>query len=612
MTMEGAGGSPQHTTQVDLGGLMAVLSDHLYSTRDVVLRELVQNAHDSIARRRAQHADAPEGRIDVAASGDSRVLTVSDNGGGLSLEEVHAYLATVGAGATGRYRTESGATDQIGMFGLGFLSAFVVADEVVVTTTSASTPDATWEYRSSDGHSYSVLPTESAPVGTTVQLYLDRAHADLARSDLLAGLLRRYCRLLPIAVHLDGSSPVNLSPPWRGDWASASNTELLSFAKQFETRFEPIAAIRVDAADDLVSGALWIHGGSSYGNADNRQMAVAVRGMLITDEDTDLLPRWAGFVSGVVESTQLNPTASRESLRHDVAYGEAQLEVAEALVSGLVSLAERSPAVWQRVVERHGEALRGAAVTDDRLFDLVADLVPIPTSQGDRRAAQLTVGRLLYVTLGAERGFEEIVFRAQGLPIARGDHYGVLAFLRRYADRHDLVVVEIGTDDGNSVVFGEADLEEDDLAWLQSELADADEVVVASRFSPPALPLAVIPDREAELRERLRRDDLRASTGDGPFALAQIHADSIGERPLTRIYVNLDCPTMHRVIEARRRDPAGAVRALSVLRSIKDLMAASDRGRAGERDLAATFERVMAVVDGVLLGTTGTAPEEPS
>lgn len=593
-------GIERFETSVDLGGLMSVLSKHLYSTPDVAIRELVQNSHDSITRRRMVEPDFAAGAIAVATDPERLRLTVTDNGAGLTERQLHEHLATVGVGATRLARESTDDDELIGMFGLGFLSAFVIAHEVTVTTTSVETPDQTWQYRSRDGFAYTVLPAETASIGTVVDIRLDPAFRDLSTSRMVEGILHRYCRLLTLPISLDGGPPINLSCPWR-ETASADSIDAMQFADAFESRFEPLATIPVDTADGWLRGLLWIHGGSTYGNADNRRLSAYVRGMLLADNDIELLPRWAGFVSGVVESPRLTPTASRETIQQDASYTETQIVLADALTSGLASIARNQPDVWRRILRRHGEALLGAALADDTLFELLADQVKVATSQGDLPVAALRVGRRVHVSAGSERGFEELLFHALGTPIARGSRYGVLAFIRRYADRRGLEVVEVGTDEGNEMLFEAAEIDAGDRAWLASELAGADEAVLPARFEPSSIPLVVIPDRESELKQRVERDDLDRAAGRGPAALARLHTASIGDRPPVRVYVNVGCPTITHLLHARHANPVGAMRAVTFLRSIKTLMVAADHERGGQSNLRAAFEDTLAVLDGLLL-----------
>jgi molecular chaperone HtpG len=128
------------TTQVDLGGLMAVLGQHLYSTPVVALRELVQNAHDSLRRRRLEDGEwRGEGRIGVQGDPARGILRITDTGAGLTDHEIHAYLATVGVSYTRSLRERTQSEELMGLFGLGFLSAFVLAEEVTLRTTMPAT-----------------------------------------------------------------------------------------------------------------------------------------------------------------------------------------------------------------------------------------------------------------------------------------------------------------------------------------------------------------------------------------------------------------------------------------------------------------------------------------
>lgn len=244
-------------TGVDLGGLLDLLGSHLYSSPGIVLREVVQNAHDSVTRRRLTDPGWSGGRIDVRCEPARRRLTVGDDGAGMTADELQADLATIGAGATRRERDASGSDELIGMFGIGFLSVFRVAEEV------------------------------------------------------------------------------------------------------------------------------------SYATSDNRQLAVHVRGMLVDDEARDMLPRWAGFVSGIVESERLAPTAAREDLHRDDAYAATQSALREALIEGLAAVARDEPETWRRVLRRHNQALTGAALVDPRLFDLLADDLLLPSADGEASAREL-------------------------------------------------------------------------------------------------------------------------------------------------------------------------------------------------------------------------------
>lgn len=584
-----------HTTNVNLGGLLGVLSQHLYSTPVVAVRELIQNAHDAISRRRIEAGWHDAGRIHV--SGEGNVLRVSDNGSGLTEPEIHAVLATIGIGYTRQLRQQNASDQLIGLFGLGFLSAFVVARKVSVITCSHQTPSETWRYQSLDGEQYWVSPMPSrGGIGTTVELELREDYdflADMAELNRVVGF---YCALLREPVYI-GDKHINaMLPPWRVPIGAVALHPVqarkrdIAFASQFERQFEPLCTLPVHAsADSDVQGMLWVQDGSFYGGNDNRKLSVYVRGMLLDDNASDLLPRWAGFISGVIESSCLTPTASREDLQRDAGYHQARAAIEQALVDGLVAVAAEQPEAWQRVLTRHGQELLGAALCDDRLFDLLAESVPVPTSHGDMTARGLEHNGVIHVSMGGG-GFEDMLARALGTPVAQGDRYAVLSFLRRWVERRGGRLVELGTERGDDQLFQAVPLSPAEAEWLQAQLGTPGENIVAARFKPEAMPLVLVPDRDAELKQRLETDRENRRISLSALRLARNFAATLDSGPVARLYLNLDNPAIHTLLVRFRQAPNQAGQldpALSLLRAFKVvLMAAGTGSDAGDLNLA--------------------------
>ncbi|HGG2590140.1 TPA: ATP-binding protein [Escherichia coli] len=569
-----------YSTEVNLNGLIEVLSKHLYSTPVVAVRELVQNGHDAIVRRRIEQPDAPkDNQIRVVADVAKSTITITDTGAGLTESEIHGFLATVGVGYTRMLRQQDDNTGLIGMFGLGFLSAFVLAKEVTVLTTSWQTPDQSWKYHSTDGQKYTVTPHQSSETGTQVILTLKEEYSHLASNNLLNRVLSRYCILLHEPVYVgDASEPVNkLQPPWR-EVAPEGVTmhralvqrKNLAFAAQFESSFEPICTIPVVPAgmSDAV-GILWIQDGATYGTSDNRNLSLFLRGMLLDDEARELLPPWAGFIGGVIESSKLTPTASREDLQRDETWVAVQEALKEALISGLSDLAQNQPEIWRRVLMRHNEALLGAALCDDRLFDLLKDRLQVPTSKGALLAKDLRVNNSIHILLSRDGGFEEMLFHILQRPVARGDRYAVVPFLRRWALLYHCRIIEVGTQTGNEQLFSLAELPEEQVAYLEEHLCDGEQLII-SRFEPAVLPLVVTPDREAELKQILEQDDADKRISSAALMLARQFTSQIQKTKTSSLYINLNNPCVMQLVTAlqHHQQPAAALRLLKSLKVI--------------------------------------------
>ncbi len=568
-------------TQVDLSGLMRVLGQHLYSTPNVVVRELIQNAHDSCVRRGAGDPNAPAPLIRVTADAQAGQLHIEDNGAGLTADELENYLAVIGRGQTGESR-EEGVEGLIGMFGLGFLSAYVVAETTEVWTASARAPGVAWRFISRSGQSFTLEPGPTRPVGTRVSLTLKPAHRDLARPPILSALVRRYCRMLPIAIELthDGERLGASPPPWRAPGLSPLRRRKLALelAQQFESGFAPLCTLDLEDDDEdedaRVSGVLWIQDGSSYGNADNRRVSLFVRGMLVTDDARWVLPDWATFAGAVIESGALSPTASREDIQRDASFRRARQVVTTSLISGLARLASEEPRTWRRVLRRHNEALLGAALCDAQLFDLVADQLTVPTSMGDLHVKTILrrSGGTIHVTRAQRVGVEGLMFRARAIPVVQGTRYGALAFSREYTARRG----------GGLHIIGEREdpaglgvrLAQETDPRLEEWFGTPSTKVVAARFEPPTLPFVPIVDRAQELKQRIESDRADAAIGAAALALARSFTAKIDKGARQRLYVNLDCPAIQGVLAATR--PATIELGVQLLRAVLGMLAAHD------------------------------------
>ena len=601
-----------HATQVDLGGLMQVLGSHLYSTPQVAIRELVQNSHDSIVRRRIEDDgfDRGAGRIDLTSDPAAGTLTIRDDGAGMTREEVGLFLATVGVGYTRdlRARQPEGADELIGMFGLGFLSAFIISERTVVRTTSYKEPTATVEYRSTNGERYALTDVDRLSVGTEVELHLSPEHRTLAEPATLRAIAERYCRLLEIPVRVSHDpEPVNAEPPpWRPhpdhpdgvpEHPVQARKRRLAFAERMDPSFSPLCTIELEPdGDSDAKGLLWIQDAATYGSLDNRRLAIFVRGMLLEDDARDLLPRWAGFVSGAIESRSLTPTASREDLQRDAGYERVERALHEQLIAGLSQVAKTEPEAWARVLTRHNEALLGASLADERLEALLAEDLQISTSEGDMTVRELVragEGRA-HVGLG-NGGFEEMRFRALKIPIATGTRYAVVPFVRRWCSARGVDLVELGTKAGDSALFARAQLDDADRTWLAEQLATDGQELVAASFEPADMPFVVVPDREAELKRRIEDDAAKERIASAALRLARTHTATLDGEVRARLYVNVRAPAIESLLDARRqgRDTDAAV---GLLRAVLALMAAGERETRGDVDLPAALRQIAVAV----------------
>lgn len=552
-----------HRTEVDLQGLLEVLGKNLYSSPSVVVRELVQNAHDSCLRRQLEAEGPFEPRIRIVPEPSRGLLHIEDNGIGLTEDEVREFLATVGRGATGRLRRGGGTATEalIGQFGVGFLTAYVVSEQVTLETTSAQTPERGTRFVSRGGTRYSLSPIAPRPIGTRVSLKLAPEHQRLLDEVEEGSLVRDTFRLLPTPVLLgaDSEAPINQdTPPWRLEPAPhpIRRRQLeLQFASALEPLFEPLVCFRLPYHEgDGSQGLLWIQDGGSYLTSDHRSVSVYVRGMLVTHDARDLLPSWAGFAGAVVESRDLEITASREEIRKGPKAEHLAARIRACLVEGLEELARAGAEGWQLVLRRHGETLRGASVAEPRLFDALAGQLQVPTSEGeltlDEVVTRSPMRRLHLGFAHGAHGPESLLHRAIGVPVVDGTRYAAAPFVRRWCEAKQVSLVQLGTKDGDASAFPRVELPSDAQARLTRLFRREEAEVVPSRFAPASLPFLYVPDREAELAARLESDEADRNITSATLALARSHMRMKQVGPRARLFVNTSAPAIQAALEA--------------------------------------------------------------
>ena len=187
--------------------------------------------------------------------------------------------------------------------------------------------------------------------------------------------------------------------------------------------------------------------------------------------------------------------------------------------------------------------------------------------------------RQVHVLLDNDSGFEEMLFRAMGVPVAHGNRYAVVPFLRRWAQAKGMRLVELGTEQGNRQLFRLDRLPERETGWLAEHLGGAEEQLVIARFSPEELPLVVVPDRDAELKRRLEDDEADKRISTAALRLARQFTRKLDNRQPSRLYVNLDNPAVQALLAAVGEERDEAAHAALLLRSFKVIIAGQGRGQ---------------------------------
>jgi molecular chaperone HtpG len=494
------------TFQVDLRGVVDLLSHHLYSSPRVYVRELLQNAVDAVTARRATEPDAPvEITIEVADS----ELTITDSGIGLNEAQVHELLATIGRSSK---RDDLGFArhEFLGQFGIGLLSAFLVADQVTVVTRSAQGgPAVTWVGRS-DG-TYDVGPAERENPGTTVMLTARPGCEQWFAGPTVVELGRLYGGLLPFPVVVDGQAVSGDGLPWRHDDRTPGQrmADLVGHAQE-TLGFSPFDVVELAVPEAGLTGVAYVLPFPAN-PAERAGHRVYLKRMLLSESASDLLPDWAFFARCVVDSGELRPTASREALYDDSLLEATREALGDVLRGWLVDLARTDPERLNEFLRVHHLGVKALALHDDEMLRLVDQWWPMETNVGQMTLAEFRsrYGEVRYTATTDDFRQLAAVAAAQDLPLVNGGYtYDAEIIERLPALERGLPVTRLDpTDLATRFDVLDPDTELALRPFLTAAQRGMDPLgceVVLRSFEPASLPVLFLVDRAAAFRTELR------------------------------------------------------------------------------------------------------------
>jgi molecular chaperone HtpG len=371
--------------QAEIKQLLHLMVHSLYSDREIFLRELISNASDANDRLRFEGLARPEllGRdaelgIRVSVDPANRLLSITDNGIGMSREEVIDHLGTIARSGTGQFLARLTGDQRkdaqlIGQFGVGFYSAFIVAEEVTVRSRRADAPPGQGVEWVSDGQGeYRVATIERPERGTTVQLKLKPDAEEFLRPERLKALIRKYSDHIAFPVRLVGAEAdetVNRAKAlWTRPRTDIKDDEYIEFYKHIAHDSEaPLiwSHNRVEGKREYTS-LLYVPATAPF-DLWNREspkgVKLYVQRVFITDQATQFLPLYLRFIRGVVDSSELTLNVSREVLQQDEAIGAMRTALTRRVLDMLERLAEDAEK-YQRFWNEFGLLLKEGLVED--------------------------------------------------------------------------------------------------------------------------------------------------------------------------------------------------------------------------------------------------------
>jgi molecular chaperone HtpG len=437
--------------QAEVKQLLNLMIHSLYSNKEIFLRELISNAADAADKLRfealannALYESDPDLKVRISFDKAARTITVSDNGVGMSRDEVVQNIGTIAKSGTREF-FESLTGDQakdvrlIGQFGVGFYSSFIVAERVTLITRRAGSKEAVrWECDMGKGAGqYTIEPAEKAARGTDVILHLREGEDELLEEYRLKAIVRKYSDHIAIPV-LMGNDTVNQARAlWARPKSEITDEQYIELYKHVAPDFEaPLAWThnRVEGRQEYTQ-LLYLPARAPFDLWDRHHrhgLKLYVRRVFIMDDAEHLLPAYLRFVRGVVDSADLPLNVSREILQQSRDVDAIRAGCTKRVLGLLEDLAQKDKAKYATFWSEFGRVLKEGGGEDIANRDQIARLLRFASTHTDTETEDVAladyVGRMkegqdkiYYVTaetfLAARNSPHLEIFRKRGIEV---------------------------------------------------------------------------------------------------------------------------------------------------------------------------------------------------
>lgn len=333
---KGKGKAETMSFQAEMSRLLDIVAHSLYSDKEVFLRELISNASDACDRLRHDALTAPElaagdgdYRIAIAVDATANTLTIADNGIGMNRDDLVDNLGTIARSGTSAFLAGLSGDDRkdtslIGQFGVGFYSAFMVADSVEVVTRRAGEDDA-WRWSSDGKGSFTIEPAEREARGSTITIHLREDDKGYLDKDRLSGIVKRYSDHIPFPITLtEAGGETEQANTGAALWTRPKSEVTADQYREFYHHVahmadEPWATLHFHAEGVIDYRALLFVPSMQpfdlFQQDRESRVKLYVKRVFITDRETGLVPPWLRFLRGIVDSEDLPLNVSREMLQ---------------------------------------------------------------------------------------------------------------------------------------------------------------------------------------------------------------------------------------------------------------------------------------------------------
>lgn len=387
--MEERGNISIHTENI-----FPIIKKFLYSDHEIFLRELVSNAVDATQKMKRlasvgeYKGELGELKVKVAVDKDARTITISDNGIGMTAEEIKKYINQIafsGAAEFVERFKDSGEKDQIiGQFGLGFYSSFMVADRVEIVTKSfqEGTEAAHW---TCDGSTeFAIIPSQKEDRGTNVILNVAPDSDEFLEKERIRAILNKYCKFLPVPVEFEDEVINNPNPIWTKQPSELTDEDYKNFYKELYPFSEaPLFWIHLNVDYPFnLTGILYFPKIKNDFELQRNKIQLYSRQVFITDEVKDVVPEFLMLLHGIIDSPDIPLNVSRSFLQADSSVKKINTYITKKVADKLNENFKKDRAAFETIWNDINVFVKYGMLSDDKFYEKAKDFVLLQNTEG--------------------------------------------------------------------------------------------------------------------------------------------------------------------------------------------------------------------------------------
>ena len=379
----------QGQIQIHTENIFPIIKKAVYSGHEVFLRELVSNGVDAISKRRmaamaGDCSEGAEGLIGIRIDREAKTLTITDNGIGMTADEVKRYINQVAFSSAEdfleKYKQEGDAI--IGHFGLGFYSSFMVAGRVDLVTRSAR-PDSEAVRWSCDGSpNFSLSSAERNEPGTEVILHLMEEELEYLEPARIRTLINTYCDFMAVPVQLEGETVNKMDAPWRKSARDLSDQDYIDlYHYLYPFQGDPLLWVHLNTDYPYnLQGILFFPKQTGRADWEKGEIKLYCNQVFVSDSIKEVVPRYLLPLRGVLDSPDIPLNVSRSALQTDRRVRSIGNFVAKKVADRLRSLKSEDPSAYADAWESLAPFVKIGAMEDEKFADQVAELILFGTT----------------------------------------------------------------------------------------------------------------------------------------------------------------------------------------------------------------------------------------